>query len=291
MISIITVNYNGIKDTRNFLYSLKESVKDVQYEVIVVDNASKNDEASILSSEFDWIKCFRSEKNLGFSGGNNLGVELAVGDYFLFLNNDLIFKSDFITPILAKLTESENIGAVSPLILNMDGTLCYGGCENIGKYLLRIHYLSGNINNALAEAQEVSLVHGAAVAIKRSVFNEIGGWPDIYFLYCEEIDLSIRLSKSNYLIWYEPRSVVYHVGSQSTGKESPLVYYYNTRNRLLLYKRNLKGSTRLISVFYQLVVINTQLLLKLLLEKKILLLKAVVEGSIDFLKGSFYKKE
>lgn len=291
MISIITVNYNGIKDTRNFLYSLKESVKDVQYEVIVVDNASKNDEASILSSEFDWIKCSRSEKNLGFSGGNNLGVELAVGDYFLFLNNDLIFKSDFITPILAKLTESENIGAVSPLILNMDGTLCYGGCENIDKYLLRIHYLSGNINNALAEAQEVSLVHGAAVAIKRSVFNEIGGWPDIYFLYCEEIDLSIRLSKSNYLLWYEPRSVVYHVGSQSTGKESPLVYYYNTRNRLLLYKRNLKGSTQLISIFYQLVVINTQSLLKLLLNRKIPLLKAVFKGSFDFVRGNFYKKE
>lgn len=291
MISIITVNYNGIKDTRNFLYSLKKSVKDVQYEVIVIDNASKNDEASILSSEFDWIKCFRSEINLGFSGGNNWGVELAIGDYFLFLNNDLIFKSDFITPILEKLTESENIGAVSPLILNMDGTLCYGGCENIDKYLLRIHYLSGNIKNALAEAQEVSLVHGAAVAIKRSVFNEIGGWPDIYFLYCEEIELSIRLSKSKYLIWYEPRSVVYHVGSQSTGKDSPLVYYYNTRNRLLLYKRNLKGSTQLISIFYQLVVINTQSLLKLLLNRKIPLLKAVFKGSFDFVRGNFYKKE
>lgn len=289
MISIITVNYNGIKDTRNFLYSLKESVKDVQYEVIVIDNASKNDEASILSSEFDWIKCFRSEKNLGFSGGNNLGVELAVGDYFLFLNNDLIFKSDFITPILAKLTESENIGAVSPLILYMDGTLCYGGCENIGKYLLRIHYLSGNINNALAEAQEVSLVHGAAVAIKRSVFKEIGGWPDIYFLYCEEIDLSIRLSKSKYLIWYEPRSVVYHLGSQSTGKDSPLVCYYNTRNRFLLYKRNLKGITQLISISYQ-VLLNVYHIFLLLISRKFSLVKAICSGTKDFFLRNFYKK-
>lgn len=291
MISIITVNYNGFVDTRNLLNSLYDNIAENEYEVIVVDNASKENEAELLQREFSWIKAIRSDVNLGFSGGNNLGVKYSKGDYLLFLNNDLIITSDFITPLLDIFSQKEKVGIVSPQILNMDGSLCYGGCEPIGRFLLRIHYLSGDPENGLPTPQEVSLAHGAALMIKRDILNSIGGWPDIYFLYSEEIDLSLHVNKKGYSIWYEPSSVVYHLGSQSTGKGSPLIYYYNTRNRLLLYKRNLEGIIRLLSIIYQLFVINSILSVKLVLLRQTALFKAVCVGSMDFLQGKFYQKK
>lgn len=291
MISIITVNYNGFVDTKNLLNSLYDNIAENEYEVIVVDNASKENEAELLKREFSWIKAIRSDVNLGFSGGNNLGVKYSKGDYLLFLNNDLIITSDFITPLLGIFSQREKVGIVSPQILNMDGSLCYGGCEPIGRFLLRIHYLSGDPENGLPIPQEVSLAHGAALMIKRDILNSVGGWPDIYFLYSEEIDLSLHVNKKGYSIWYEPGSVVYHLGSQSTGKGSPLIYYYNTRNRLLLYKRNLKGIIRLLSIMYQLFVINSILSVKLILRRETALFKAVCVGSMDFLQGKFYQKK
>ena len=285
-ISVITINYNGLSDTRVFLGSFRKEIQGVEYEIIVVDNASVNNEAKILEDEFDGVICVRSDVNLGFSGGNNLGVKYSTGELLLFINNDIIIKSNFILPLLEKIHQDTNIAAISPQIRYMDNTLCYGGCEPIDKYLLRIHYLNGS-----SVSQEVSLMHGAAVIIKKDVLNKIGGWPEIYFLYSEEVDLSIHIRNLGFSIWYEPQSIVYHVGSQSTGKDSSLVCYYNTRNRLLLYKRNLYGLTRLISILYQLLVINLSTSLNLILKGEIDLFKAVCQGVIDFLCGNFYKKK
>lgn len=109
-------------------------------------------------------------------------------------------------------------------------------------------------------------------------------------MYSEEVDLSIHIKNLGFIIWYEPQSIVYHVGSQSTGKDSPLICYYNTRNRLLLYKRNLYGLTRIVSILYQLM-INLILSVKLILHGgNQLYFKAVFIGSIDFLRGNFIKR-
>ena len=290
-ISVITINYNGLSDTRAFLESFRKEIQGVEYEIIVVDNASMNNEAKMLEDEFNGVICVRSDVNLGFSGGNNLGVKYSTGELLLFINNDIIIKSNFILPLLEKIHQDTNIAAISPQIRYMDNTLCYGGCEPIDKYLLRIHYLNGSLEKGLSVSQEVSLMHGAAVIIKKDVLNKIGGWPEIYFLYSEEVDLSIHIRNLGFSIWYEPQSIVYHVGSQSTGKDSSLVCYYNTRNRLLLYKRNLYGLTRLISILYQLLVINLSTSLNLILKGEIDLFKAVCQGVIDFLCGNFYKKK
>lgn len=286
-ISVITINYNGISNTRIFITSFKKEVQGVDYELLVVDNASVENEARMLEEEFGDIVCIRSDINLGFSGGNNLGVKYAKGEMLLFMNNDIIVKSNFLSPLLERLSQNMNIGAISPQIRYMDETLCYGGCKPIGRFLLRIHYLSGDLDKGLSFSQEVSLIHGAVVMIRKNVLEKIGGWPDIYFLYSEEIDLSLSLKKLGYSVWYEPKSLVYHLGSQSTGKDSPLVYYYNTRNRLLLYKRNLCGITRVVSITYQLL-LNYYHIFLLLLSSKQLLAKSVFLGTKDFLMNKFY---
>lgn len=288
-LSVITINYNGLDTTKTFLKSFHAYVHCIEYEMIVIDNGSKDNESVALFKEFPWIKCIRSEENLGFSGGNNLGVKYATGDIFLFLNNDLIVTFDFVESLLKIFSNIESVGIVSPKILNIDNTLCYGGSEPLGRYLLRIHYIYGDIKKALPISQEVSLAHGAALMIEKKVIERLGGWPEVYFLYSEEVDLSINVRKLGYSIWYEPKSFVYHLGSQSTGKESPLVYYYNTRNRFLLYKRNLRGLTQVISVVYQLFVVDVCLSLKLIANGQYHLFIAVCKGVKDFICGNFYK--
>ncbi len=290
MVSIITVNYNGLEDTRDFLTSLKQNIGNTDYEMIVVDNGSTQDEAKILQNEFEWIKAIRSEKNLGFAGGNNIGIDNAKGDFLLFINNDIIVSSNFITPLINRLSSDKKIGIVSPKIVFSDNRLCYGGCKPLGKYLIKINYITDNLNPQVNIATETSLAHGAAMMIKKEIIEKVGKWQENYFLYSEEVDYCLTIKRSGYTVWYEPQSVICHIGSQSTGKDSPLKYYYNTRNRFLLYKRNLKGMAKIISTLYELAIAVPQRCINLALSKKYSLLKPVLLGTADAIANKFGKR-
>lgn len=279
ILSIITINYNGLIYTRGFLNSLFPFLKD-NWEVIVVDNGSKEDEALLLQEEYSWVKCIRSEKNLGFSGGNNLGVKNAKGNYFLFINNDVILKEDCISLLLMKIQKDDSIAAISPKIRNLDGSLNYAGCDPLDPYLRRIHYRTKDIDKCTVKTP---LIHGAAVLISRVALNSTKGWPEEYFLYSEEVDLSLHLLRKGFYLLYEPHAELLHIGSCSTGKNSPLVCYYNARNRLLLYKRNLKGLNRMYAISYHLFLIVPHNIVNYLKRGEYNLLKAYVCGVKDFL--------
>ena len=122
-LSIITVNYNGLKDTCELMDTLP--LDDTSLEVIVVDNASKEDEASIIAQRYPQVKVIRSETNLGFAGGNNLGIKASRGKYLFFINNDTLLykevesngwkvKGDMFRPLINRLESSEKIGVVCP---------------------------------------------------------------------------------------------------------------------------------------------------------------------------------
>ena len=115
-LSIITINYNGLKDTCELLETLP--LEDNSLEVIVVDNASKENEASIIEQRYPMVKVIRSPQNLGFAGGNNLGIKAAHGRYMFFLNNDTVLRhqTSDIRPLIDRLESSDKIGAVCPKI-------------------------------------------------------------------------------------------------------------------------------------------------------------------------------
>ena len=96
VISIITVNFNGLQDTLELCRSVKDQVKSISYDLIVVDNGSKVDEAAQIKQIYPWVQVIRSEKNLGFSGGNNLGIRQAKGDFIFLLNNDTYLPDEII---------------------------------------------------------------------------------------------------------------------------------------------------------------------------------------------------
>jgi len=290
VVSVITVNYNGLRYTVNFLNSFREHVLSTEYEMIVIDNGSLQNEADIIFNQFNWVKVIRSEYNLGFAGGNNIGISHATGDYLLFINNDIIISSDFISPLINRFLSNKKIGVVSPKIVNSDRGLCYGGCEPLGRYLIKINYINNKNDPRTNNPSETPLAHGAALMVKKKVITNVGKWPEDYFLYSEEVDWCLQIRKAGYTIWYEPQSVVSHIGSQTTGKDSPLKNYYNTRNRFLLYRRNLKGLTKVVSILYELAIAVPQRCINLVFSKKYALILPNFYGVIDALCNKFGKR-
>ena len=282
-LSIITVNYNGLKNTCALIESIpfNESM-----EVIVVDNASKQDEASIIQKQYPQVKVIRSEKNLGFAGGNNLGINAAKGKYLFLINNDTIFKNFNILALIDRLKSSPNIGIVCPKICFSweTNSIQFAGYTPLSKITVRNQAIGygkedkGQYNTA----HPTPYAHGAAMLIKRDTIDKVGLMPEDYFLYYEELDWSMMFTRAGYEIWYDPACTIYHKESQSTGQNSPLRTYYITRNRLLLVKRNWHGLYKCLAYFYLTGIVVPRDIIKYTLTGRFDLSKAVCKGLFTF---------
>lgn len=288
LLSIITVNYNGLKDTCELIESLP--LNDESLEVIVVDNASNNDEATDIAQRFPQVIVIRSHINLGFAGGNNLGIQSAKGKYLFFINNDTLFspQSSDIRHLINRLESSEKIGMVSPKIRFTWGNqpIQYAGYTPLSHITLRNHSIGcGEEDHEQYDTPHPTpYAHGAAMMIKREVIEKAGMMPECYFLYYEELDWSMMIRRTGYEIWYEPACTIFHKESQTTGQKSPLRTYYITRNRLLFAKRNNKGGTRLLSYLYLIGLVAPKDVLKNLFQGRFDLCKTTIKGVIHFIK-------
>ena len=287
-LSIITINYNGLKDTCELIETIPFNS---QMEVIVVDNASKKDEASIISERFSLVKVIRSNQNLGFAGGNNLGIKEAKGDYILLINNDTYFKEFNIDSLIKRLESSDKIGIVCPKLRFAwgDNPIQFAGYTPLSNITLRNKAVGfgEEDNGQYDKAHPTPYAHGAAMLIKREVLEKVGLMPECYFLYYEEIDWSMMFTRAGYEIWYDPSCTVYHKESQTTGQNSPLRTYYITRNRLLLVKRNYKGKNKYLSYIYLIGIVGLRDIMKYSLTRKPKLQKAVLKGLKDFYNFQF----
>lgn len=255
-------------------------------EVIVVDNASKQDEASIISQRYPQVKVVRSSKNLGFAGGNNLGIKEAKGKYILLINNDTYFKEFNFDSLIERLESSDKIGIVCPKLRFSWGNnpIQYSGFTNLSNITIRNKSIGfGEEDKGQYDtAHSTPYAHGAAMLIKREAIEKVGLMPECYFLYYEEIDWSMMFTRVGYKIWYDPACTVYHKESQTTGQNSPLRTYYITRNRLLLVKRNYKGINKYLSYIYLIGIVATRDIIKYTLKGRFDLVKAVLKGLWDF---------
>jgi GT2 family glycosyltransferase len=284
-LSIITVNYNGMKDTEALIESLRDNLS-VSYELIVVDNGSKKDEAILLQEKYPFIKAIRSEKNLGFAGGNNLGISEASGSYLFFLNNDTFVQDDSISRLTGMMKHEPLLGGISPKILFADkeGGIQFAGYTPLSRITLR-NSLIGYREQDMGQYDVVHptpYMHGAAMLVRREAIERAGKMPEVYFLYYEELDWSVQIRRAGYLLEYHPTSTVYHRESSSTGQDSPLKMYYMTRNRLLFARRNLTGRDRLLSIVYQVTIAVPKGVMVSISRKKFTLAKASIKGCIDF---------
>lgn len=286
MISIITVNYNGFNDTCELIDTLP--LNDDSLEVIVIDNASEKNEALLIEARYPNVKAIRSNTNLGFAGGNNLGINAATGKYLFFINNDTIIKDFNINVLINRLESSNEIGMVCPKIRFAweDNPIQFAGYTKLSRITLRNKSIGfgekdmGQHNTP----HPTPYAHGAAMLVKREALEKVGKMPECYFLYYEEYDWSIMFRRAGYEIWYEPLFTIYHKESKSTGQNSPLKTYYITRNRLLLARRNEKTYIKYIIYCYLIGIVALRDILKYSISGNFKLSAATTKGIINFLK-------
>jgi hypothetical protein len=251
---ISLIDFNGSKNTLLCLDSL-DSVKAGGFElnVVVVDNASKEKFQTEKKYKNFSLKIIRSETNLGFAGGQNLGIKYGLDsgvDYFVILNNDVILEDNFLLELLKTFVSQKDCGIVSPKIYFAKGhefhkdryeekdlgkVIWYAGGKMDWQNMIATHRGVDEVDKGQYEKLEkTDFASGCCEIIKREVFKNVGLFDNKYFLYYEDNDLSQRAKKAGFAIYYQPNAFLWHLNAGSTGGSgSSLQDYYITRNRLL----------------------------------------------------------
>ena len=283
-VSIITINYNGLEDTCALIETIPFNEN---MEVIVVDNASKNREADTIAQRYPQIKVIKSERNLGFAGGNNLGIRAAQGKYLFIINNDTVFKEFNIQALIDRMESSPTISIVCPKIRFAwdNNPIQFAGYSRLSRITVRNHAFGFNEEDygQYETAHPTPYAHGAAMFVRRDAINKVGLMPECYFLYYEELDWSMMFTRSSYQIWYEPKCIIYHKESQATGQGSPFRTYYLIRNRLLLVRRNPQEFNKTLAYIYLIGIVALRDILKHTLTGRFDLLKATLRALKDFI--------
>lgn len=244
LVSVITVNYRQAAITCALLDSIHQnSYKNL--EVIVVDNGSEQDCTASFEKHYPAVKVLISQDNLGFAGGNNLGIKAAKGDFIFLVNNDTEWTAGLVEALLRRFDLDDSIGVVSPKIRyhHTPDRIQYAGFTEINPLTGRNETIGKNEKDSgqYDTAYLTPYAHGAAMMLRKEVLKEVGLMPENYFLYYEELDWCHQIKEAGYELWYEPQGLIYHKESASVGKLSTLKLYYLTRNRLLFMRRNIKG--------------------------------------------------
>ena len=283
-VSIITINYNGLEATCALIETIPFNEN---LEVIVVDNASNNREADTISQRYPQVKVIKSEQNLGFAGGNNLGIQAVQGKYVFLINNDTIFKEFNIQALIDRMESSPTIGIVCPKIRFAwdNNPIQFAGYSRLSRITVRNHAIGCKEEDRgqYETAHPTPYAHGAAMLIRRDAIKKVGLMPDCYFLYYEELDWSMIFTRAGYQIWYEPKCTIFHKESQATGQNSPLRTYYLTRNRLMLVQRNPLEFNKTLAYIYLISIVALRDILKYTFSARFDLLKATFKGLRDFI--------
>jgi GT2 family glycosyltransferase len=253
LVSIITVNFNQAAVTEALIRSIFLTNTYNNVEIIVVDNGSGIDSVPAWKLKYPEIIFVRSDINLGFAGGNNLGINIAKGNYLLFVNNDTEFTPNLIEKLVETLEENAGVGMVSPKIRYFDhpDMLQYMGYTKMNYYLARNKCI-GQYETDIGQYDHLTgptgYVHGAAMMVTKECIEKAGPMPENFFLYYEELDWCDHIKKAGYGAWLVADALIYHKDSISVGKASALKEYFMTRNRILFIRRNAPAFARL--VFY-----------------------------------------
>lgn len=284
-VSIVTVNFKEEEVTIDFLKSIYETNNRIKLEVILVDNGSMTNNREYFVNRYPELIYIQSNKNLGFAGGNNLGIQRASGKYILLLNNDTEMTPECISSLVDEMEGNPEIGLISPLILYYEDKklIQYAGFS-------KMNYFTGR-NKTIGKFEvdkgqyddlsyETGFCHGAAMMCRKSNLREVGLMDVNYFLYYEEMDWCEKFKRNGKQIWFTGKAKIYHKESISVGKESSLKTYFLTRNRMLFIRKNTSPFNMLIFGFYFYSVACPVLLIKYLISGKKNQMKWIWKGML-----------
>jgi len=232
---ILIVNWNNYSDTKECLKSLTELSSD-NYQVMLVDNGSSDDSSRLLKEEFPEIQTLDLPENLGFAGGNNVGLEYALKDkypYILLLNNDTIVQNgDFLDELVQTLEDERSIGAVGPAVEQADGTtqlsiLPYPDLRNTIINSLGLYHPNHN------KRQYVDSIAGCCVLVRREAILQAGLLDENYFMYGEETEWFFRIRKKGWKVLFLPIKSIFHKGGASSKKIDDKEIYIERRANVI----------------------------------------------------------
>ena len=257
-VSVITVNFNQPQVTEELIKSIPDTHPNL--EIIVVDNGSKINYINEWQSKYPNVTFIRSEVNLGFAGGNNLGIKAATGEYLFFVNNDTEFTSGLVETLARVLDLRSEVGIISPKIK-------YHFNKNLIQYTgyTEMNFYTGrNRCIGLKETDkgqydhlncQTAYCHGAAMMVRRAAIDKAGTMSESFFLYYEELDWCEQIRRAGYKAWINTDAVIYHKESVSVGKKSRLKTYFMNRNRILFIRRNAPLLKKIVFNFYFLLLV------------------------------------
>ena len=245
-VGIIILNWNGLRDTLECLESLKK-IDYKNYEVILVDNNSIGNDINLICKDYgDYLsKVIINKENLGFSGGNNVGIHYAIqngAEAVVLLNNDTIVEQDFLSKLVEKSLNNPEVGLLTPIINYMSNEKLVWFA---GGHISRIRSSGfpdgiGKLEHLFTKDRFCTFASGCCMYIKKETIMKLGSLDENYFLYLEDSDYSFRAHQSGYKILYVASSKIYHKVSSTTSKtNSFLTLYYSTRNRLYFARKHL----------------------------------------------------
>lgn len=241
-VSIIILNWNNYKDTKECFESLNE-ITYPNYEVIFVDNWSTDGSDEQLRNEFPQHRFIQTGANIGFSGGCNAGIKYAMEngtDYILLLNNDTIVKKDFLEPLVETIKKDEKIGIVGGKAYYYDepNRIHMAGAKMDWLRATYTRYGADQIDKGQCDTPgEVGFTSAYFMLVKKKVFTEIGLLCEDYFGGVEECEFVVKAKEAGYKIYYVPDSVIWHKISRSFTPGTPRVVYNCYRNKLIFMRK------------------------------------------------------
>ncbi len=289
----VILNWNGKTDTLACLASLEKTTY-APHKVIVADNASTDDSVTAIRAQFPHVHVIETGANLGFSGGNNAGIQWALdqgADYCFVLNNDTLVDPSTIAQLVETAETDPKIGMVGPLILYFEpkdtiaalgGYIRWKWAEAIQGYNLKPKHAAPD------KPFKTDFLTAAAVLVRRSAIEKAGLLPDDYFYGLEDAAWCVHIARADFTLMAEPRVSIDHKENAATGKFSPLKMYYTSRNSLLFLKKEDPAHFTRNALTYHVKLIK--LIIKFTLKGQGNLLQALLQGYFAFWRGETGKK-
>ena len=240
-ISIIIVNWNTNELLKNCLVSIERTVKDLSYEIIVVDNGSQDGSTDMLRNFFPHVRLIENSRNLGFAAANNQGLRVMSGRYALLLNTDTILQENAVRELFSFMETCPEAAMACGQLLNADGSkqnsvACFPTLLTLMtntpllEYLLPRKYPSKR--HRYKEPIEVDSGIGACLLVRKKAVDEVGELDERYFFFFEETDWAYAMKKAGWKIFHVPTAFIYHLQGQSIGKD--------VRSRIEFYRSRYK---------------------------------------------------
>ena len=244
LVSVIVLNYNG----KQHLADCFDSIARTTYphlEVIMVDNASNDDSVEFVRNQYPFVKIVRNAKNLGFAEGNNVGVRIAKGEYVAFLNNDTRVDPEWISELVQTIEKDPTIAACATKMLMFDNPSIMNGAG--GALTMLLHAWDRGLyeedRGQFEKCEEVPFACAGGMLARKNILLRLGPFDRRYFIYCDDVDLGMRIWLSGYRVVYVPTAIVYHKYGATMGQIGVRKMYLGERNTLATFLKNYEART------------------------------------------------